>query len=115
MKFADRFYYENGHDKNTRFTYHQLDSIRDTSFSRILCQNTKISFIQSNPFLVAHPEYNPYLDCDQFTPLDLSLWKDSYGKYGRKNQNKKKPKTYNDEESSDNSYGQEKQYGGPSY
>jgi len=120
LKFADRFYYENGHDKNTRFTYDQLDSIRDTSFSRILCQNTKISFIQSNPFLVAHPEYNPYLDCDKFAPLDLSIWKDTYAKYGGKNQSKKKPKTYNDEEpsygqSSANSYGQENQYGGPSY
>ena len=37
LKYGDRFYYENGHDRENRFTPEQLESIRAFRFSSLLC------------------------------------------------------------------------------
>ncbi len=40
LKLGDRFFYDLGLDRNTRFTEDQLREIRKTSMARILCDNT---------------------------------------------------------------------------
>jgi len=40
-KYGDRFYYENGHDHENRFTPEQLESIRAVRFSSLLCMAFK--------------------------------------------------------------------------
>ncbi len=40
-KYGDRFYYENGHDYENRFTPDQLESIRAFRFSSLLCMAFK--------------------------------------------------------------------------
>lgn len=67
LKVADRFWYENGQVDITDvefqdplFTLDQLKEIRKTTFARILCDNTAISEIQLNPFIVSED----YKACD---------------------------------------------------
>ncbi|RNA08418.1 peroxidase-like isoform X2 [Brachionus plicatilis] len=74
LKFADRFYYENGQDDKTKFSAKQLDSIRKVSMARILCDNTDLKFVQRNPFLVPCPKTNPIVSCREFARLDLDAW-----------------------------------------
>jgi len=82
LKHGDRFWYENGHDKNTRFTLDQLEEIKQVTMARVICDNTKIDHIQKNPFLMPDPECNPYVDCKSLPRLNLMPWNDvsSYGK-----------------------------------
>lgn len=79
LKFADRFFYENGADKITRFTLDQLGSIKQASMARILCDNLDIYFIQQWPFLVANKDYNKLLDCKSFARVGVAPWKDFAG------------------------------------
>jgi len=79
LKYGDRFYYENGQDKTSRFTLDQLGQIKSASMARILCDNLDIYFIQQWPFLVANKDYNKLLDCKQIARVNLAPWKDFGG------------------------------------
>jgi len=78
LKFGDRFYYEGGHDKYTRFTLDQLSQLRKATVARLLCDNLEINFIQQFPLLVANREWNKLIDCSAVPRLDLTPWKDYY-------------------------------------
>lgn len=78
LKYGDRFYYENGQDKNTRFTLDQLTQLRYATWARILCDNLDIYFVQQYPFLVANRDYNRLLDCKQIPRVNFGPWKDYY-------------------------------------
>jgi hypothetical protein len=74
LKFGDRFYYENGHDVNTRFQLPQLNEIRKVTMSKLICDNLDIESIQRNAFLPISPA-NPLISCKSLPPFDLSKWK----------------------------------------
>ena len=74
LKFGDRFYYEHGHSAATRFTPDQLNVIRGVSLSSILCRNVKITRVQKWPFLVWHPQSNPFYDCRTLIYGSLKAW-----------------------------------------
>ena len=74
-KYGDRWYYENGHDKNLKFTEKQLNAIRRTTFAGILCDNIDVDHVQKLAFLKPNKEYNQFLDCNKFYSLDLKNWR----------------------------------------
>ncbi|KAK6174188.1 hypothetical protein SNE40_017509 [Patella caerulea] len=76
IREGDRFWYDR--PGNTGFTQAQLNSIKMTSLSRILCDNTDIQTIQYNPFW--QPDQSqPLQACGTLPALDLSLWSDENG------------------------------------
>lgn len=72
LKFADRFYYENGQDKHIRFTPEQLNEIRKSDLSRILCDNVDLKKIHQDAFL----KTSPWVRCDEVQTLSYEPWKD---------------------------------------
>lgn len=75
LKFGDRFYYENGHDKHTRFTYKQLDQIRRVTLARVICDNVDVNYLQKNVFLKADFQTNPLISCYNVHKMDYSVWR----------------------------------------
>ena len=80
LKHGDRFWYENGHDANTKFNLDQLEQIKQVKMARILCDNTNIEFVQRYPFLMHDPELNPYVDCKHVPRVNLKPWENTVKK-----------------------------------
>ena len=78
FKIADRFWFENGNDEESRFSLAQLDSLRDTSMARLICDNTNIREVQPLAFRVDDGRFNSKISCNDINMLgvDLSLWKE---------------------------------------
>lgn len=76
LKFGDRFYYENGHDPHTRFTEEQLNDIKKTKLSSVVCHNSdEVRVIQGDVFHI--PSYeNYYQYCDHIPQLNFHLWQE---------------------------------------
>ncbi len=72
LRSGDRFFYENEDAELNLFTPDQLAEIRKTSLARIICDNTNIRRVQSNPFLQATPEER--IDCADIPGIDFSHW-----------------------------------------
>ncbi|KAK3605229.1 hypothetical protein CHS0354_038664 [Potamilus streckersoni] len=49
LKKGDRYYYENSGDQ--AFTLGQLEEIRKTTLSKVICRNTGINFVPTNAFI----------------------------------------------------------------
>ena len=78
-KYADRWWFENGIDKKIKFTPPQLDEIRSTSFSRLLCDNVDLYYVQELAFLWPNEEYNPWTDCKKIDGINFSKWAEKKG------------------------------------
>ncbi|CAO4368063.1 unnamed protein product [Caenorhabditis nigoni] len=76
LKKCDRFYYENGKD-HSKFTVEQLKEIRKVTMSSLICANTKVPKIAKDVFSVPDPFSNPLIDCDLYSKLDISKWRDA--------------------------------------
>ena len=74
LKKGDRFFYENGHKRATRFKLSQLDELRDTYMAYVICQNVKVEVIPKNPFVIADDELNPILRCQDLKQFNFKLW-----------------------------------------
>ena len=77
LKFGDRYFYDLGLDHIHRFSLTELDEIRKSSFSRILCDNSPISEIQPNAFLTPDDmdiSQRRIVSCDDIPQMDLSLF-----------------------------------------
>ena len=74
LKVGDRYWYENGHDKITRFTLEQLAELRKSTMARIMCDNLDLKVIQSNAFLPASSG-NPLVSCASLKRFSLKSWK----------------------------------------
>ena len=81
LKYADRFYYENGQYRQTRFSADQLTQIRKVKLARVLCDNVEMNSVQSNPFQKSHFQINSLVDCASLESLDLNAWS-RYGSTG---------------------------------
>ncbi|XP_048767283.2 peroxidase mlt-7-like [Ostrea edulis] len=73
LKYGDRFYYENNVN-NVKFTPGQLEEIRNTLMSNVICRNTDIKKIHRNVFekkTVSTPEFS----CSKFkNDIDFTKW-----------------------------------------
>ena len=76
LKRGDRFWYETA-DPLLRFTPDQLATIRNMSFSRILCENGDAMDVVQERAFEAISETNPRKHCAgyQIPRLDLTRWK----------------------------------------
>lgn len=75
LKVGDNYYFENGNNETIRFTLPQLNEIRKSTMSRIICDNLDITAIQKNAFLPVAID-NPLLNCTSFQKLSFKDWKD---------------------------------------
>ncbi|XP_011872591.1 PREDICTED: peroxidase-like isoform X2 [Vollenhovia emeryi] len=74
-RIGDRYWFETG-DPKVAFTIEQLNEIRKSSISRLLCDNgDNIQHMQQLGFNQIS-ESNPLERCDKLPQVDLSLWKD---------------------------------------
>ncbi|RNA08410.1 chorion peroxidase, partial [Brachionus plicatilis] len=78
VKVADRFWYENGDDKNVRLTVDQLNEIRHANAARLICDNTNLKDVQKFPFLMPNYRFNSYVSCKELPEVSLRPWTD-YG------------------------------------
>ena len=79
MKIGDRFFYDLGLRKDTKFTEKQLQEIRKTSMSRVLCDNTEqVTEMQPQAFKTAgNSNLNRKTFCNDFSAIpkiDLSVF-----------------------------------------
>jgi peroxidase len=79
LKYGDRYFYDLGLDQVHRFSLDELDEIRKSTFSRILCDNSPISEIQPNAFLTPDSHLDSsqrrVVSCDDIPSMDLELFK----------------------------------------
>ncbi|XP_036148633.1 peroxidase [Monomorium pharaonis] len=74
-RIGDRYWFETG-DPKIAFTIEQLNELRKSSISRLLCDNgDNIQHMQRLGFEKIS-EKNPLRRCDELPQIDLSLWKD---------------------------------------
>ncbi|XP_054957589.1 lactoperoxidase isoform X2 [Pan paniscus] len=69
IRDGDRFWWENP----GVFTNEQKDSLRKMSFSRLVCDNTRITKVPRDPFWANSYPYD-FVDCSAIDKLDLSPW-----------------------------------------
>ena len=72
LRSGDRFFYENTDPGLNLFTAEQLAQIRQTSFARIICDNTNIERVQQNPFLQSSDDDR--IDCSEIPGIDFGPW-----------------------------------------
>ncbi|CAG4970316.1 unnamed protein product [Parnassius apollo] len=77
-RVGDRYFYENGDDKEIAFTLDQLQTIRKgSSMARLFCDNgIHIKKMQAKAFELVSP-WNTIVPCDQLPFVNLTLWKDT--------------------------------------
>ncbi|CAK1579402.1 unnamed protein product [Parnassius mnemosyne] len=77
-RIGDRYFYENGEDKEIAFTLEQLETIRKgSSMARLFCDNgIHIKEMQPKAFELVSPSNN-IVPCDQLPFVNLNLWKDT--------------------------------------
>ncbi len=75
LKLGDRFFYDLGEDRETRFSPEQLQEIRRTSMARIICDNTdEIQRIQPQAFKVpGSSRTNSMQNCDSINIPSVNL------------------------------------------
>ncbi|XP_071641804.1 peroxidase isoform X1 [Temnothorax longispinosus] len=74
-RIGDRYWFETEDSKIT-FTIEQLNELRKSSISRLLCDNgDNIQHVQRSGFQQIS-ELNPLRKCDELPQVDLSLWED---------------------------------------
>ncbi|KAL4687360.1 hypothetical protein H8959_019488, partial [Pygathrix nigripes] len=69
IRDGDRFWWENP----GVFTKEQKDSLRKLSFSRLVCDNTRITKVPRDPFRANSYPYD-FVDCSAIDKLDLLPW-----------------------------------------
>ncbi|KAL3886203.1 hypothetical protein ACJMK2_026212 [Sinanodonta woodiana] len=80
LKKGDRYYYENSGDQ--AFTLEQLDEIRQTTLSKVICRNTGISFVPTNAFIKDTNVRNQKMSCKGVSAIDYSKWKCGWSNWG---------------------------------
>ncbi|CAL1288901.1 unnamed protein product [Larinioides sclopetarius] len=72
---GDRFYFDLV-GPNAPFTTEQRKALKQCSWSRFLCDNTHVSKITKNPFILPSDQ-NTEVSCNEIPKIDLTLWKDN--------------------------------------
>ncbi|GFT01135.1 peroxidase [Trichonephila clavipes] len=74
LKFGDRYYFEH-HGETGSFSLEQLSSLKKSTLSKIICENTHIQEMQRYAFRFPSSS-NPVSHCNELEDLDLSAWED---------------------------------------
>ncbi|GIX99517.1 peroxidase [Caerostris darwini] len=74
LKFGDRFYFEHVGEAGS-FTAAQRKSLKKSSLSRLLCDNTRIRNLQKNAMLLPS-DSNRKVSCYEIPRVDLRPWKE---------------------------------------
>ena len=86
---SDRYYYDNGYDKYTRFTPEQMKEIKKVTMSDLMCQYVDVNKVQKNAFFMFDRHINPWVTCDNSkTYLNYTYWKDYSSEYTEYNEYK---------------------------
>ncbi|KAL3886206.1 hypothetical protein ACJMK2_026215 [Sinanodonta woodiana] len=80
LKKGDRYFYENS--GNQAFSPAQLDEIRKTTLSKVICRNTGITSIPSNSFVKDTGPSNPMMSCNGVSDIDYNQWKCGWSNWG---------------------------------
>ncbi|KAL3886205.1 hypothetical protein ACJMK2_026214 [Sinanodonta woodiana] len=80
LKKGDRYYYERS--GNQAFSPAQLDEIRKTTLSKVICRNTGITSIPSNAFVKDTGPSNPTVSCNGVSDIDYNQWKCGWSNWG---------------------------------
>ncbi|XP_039249402.2 peroxidase skpo-1-like [Styela clava] len=84
IRKGDRFWHEN-EDSPSAFTGQQLEAIRKTTFSSILCQSGEdMKYVMNSPLTMKRGKPNRMVSCSNVYSLDLSLWRDDYSYFNKK-------------------------------
>lgn len=77
IRRGDRFWYEN-YFAPSAFTEDQLNQIRGTTLSRLVCDQTKVDQLQPLVFMKPNLWENSPLKCDSnvFPKMDITAWRD---------------------------------------
>ena len=73
LKRGDRLYFENG-PSATSFSISQLNEIRKVTMSKLICNNYKLSTIQSRAFRMPDNLANARVNCANIPELNLSVF-----------------------------------------
>lgn len=73
-KTSDRYWFET-EDETLKFSPGQLEEIRKSSLSKIVCDALGQSVIQKDPFSLVNRK-NPFVKCKDLHTLDLYQWKE---------------------------------------
>ncbi|XP_037051362.1 uncharacterized protein LOC119085170 [Bradysia coprophila] len=77
LRKCDRFWYETD-DPSLRFTEAQLNEIRKTTLSKIICENMEITGdMQRAAFDLPSNFLNPRVPCHTMPQIDLSAWREN--------------------------------------
>ena len=85
LKKGDRFFYDLGNDQNIAFTLPQLEEVRKTSMSRIICDNTdELDSIQPLAFELPTSRANAMRSCKEnsIPRVNLEVFRDTQA-FGR--------------------------------
>ncbi|XP_077497256.1 salivary peroxidase/catechol oxidase-like [Amblyomma americanum] len=74
LKWGDRFYYEHGGQAGS-FTQGQLDTIRQTTLAKIICENSRIRSHFPRNILLHAVCGSPKARCKDLPDIDLSFWR----------------------------------------
>merc|ERR1712107_522600 len=80
LKKGDRFFYDLGVDQNIAFSLAQLDEVRKTSMSRIICDNTdELDTIQPLAFKMPTSKANAVRSCSEnsIPKVNLEVFRES--------------------------------------
>ncbi|OQV20791.1 Chorion peroxidase [Hypsibius exemplaris] len=76
LRIGDRFWYENDLPLSSSLSDRQVEAIRTTTMSRILCDNTPLmETIQPHAFLLPDEKTNPLVPCSSILSPNLRRWK----------------------------------------
>ncbi|CEF70720.1 Peroxidasin-like protein [Strongyloides ratti] len=77
LKYGDRYWFEN-YFTDSSFTIKQLDEIRKSSISEIICVGSNINSLQPNTFLLPDKFSNTFLNCNNnaINKMKFKYWKD---------------------------------------
>ncbi|XP_048489572.1 peroxidase isoform X2 [Plutella xylostella] len=81
-RVADRYFYENGAEREIAFSPSQLESIRHgASMARLLCDNANdVRVMQPQAFRLIG-ESNKLVPCEAIPAIDLTLWQEPVGHF----------------------------------
>ena len=72
LKIGDRFFYSTVGSANS-FTDGQIDELKKSSLSRVVCDNTGVGSMQPNAFRIVSNKTNPLLDCSSKVIQSINL------------------------------------------
>ncbi|XP_076448363.1 chorion peroxidase-like [Babylonia areolata] len=73
LKYGDRYFFETD-DLHYGFSTAELRALSRIYFSKILCENADIPFIQQNPFRFPDRRSNPVYKCESYPDIEMWYW-----------------------------------------